>query len=497
MGESDTRPANILGSLMDYASKYCFSIGHQFDGGVIRLTAITGSAATEIKGMTTHSACRMGLGRDFRITLDDKLKWKNTRLLVVDEISFAGYDEVLRRLSKNLQELTDEYEIPFGTVPILFIGDFMQLNPTNGAIPIYMEKESLLWEEDLNMLVELKGNWRFKGCPHLSEIFPIYRRFGLTPEIRKRFNSRVIGQEFEGTVVSLPDIRHTKVTTFHNRLRAEANDCVFLEHLRKYHSKENDAPVPDFTVIVKANPCWSHNHIPLGDQARQRFFREVTSDHIRDGTKKSIDPLLCLFFKCELMYRDNDDVNNGVANGTTARFEYLVMREGTSKHKVCYNGYWVWAVHAEEVEYMKMSWTGDSAFRGTFCVAPKSRRYQVEISRKEFGQVQVFKPKMTITQFLVTINHATTGHKLQGKTVDSLIVWEWSKQLNWIYVVLSRVRSIRGLYLREKLPEDVITAPHPSYLDMMDRLRQKMLPKPNCRAISDQRATYMQIYNIN
>jgi hypothetical protein len=36
-------------------------------------------------------------------------------------------------------------------------------------------------------------------------------------------------------------------------------------------------------------------------------------------------------------------------------------------------------------------------------------------------------------------NFATTGHKLQGKSVNELVVAEWSKVKNWAYVVLSKV----------------------------------------------------------
>jgi hypothetical protein len=40
-------------------------------------------------------------------------------------------------------------------------------------------------------------------------------------------------------------------------------------------------------------------------------------------------------------------------------------------------------------------------------------------------------------QFSVLSNTATTGHKLQGATLDSLFVHEWNYKENWPYVVLS------------------------------------------------------------
>ena len=410
---------------------------------------------------------------------------------MVDEISFAGYHEVLRALSKNLQELTDNHDRPFGSINILFIGDFLQLHPTQGS-PIYMEQNSLYWKNELNLMVELKGAWRFKDCPILTAAFPVFRKYGMTPALAKLFNSRVIGSTTDGEKVEMPDIRETKITTFHNKLRSEANDCIFLEHLKKHHSKDKNDPIPDFTVIIKSLPTWAHNDKPLSNRARKRFYHEVREDNPKDGSNKTVDPFLKLFFLCEMMIKDNEDVHNGVANGTTALFEYLCLKLGATKHKVCYNGYWVWAVHAEDVEFMRLKWTADSTFKGHFCIAPKKRTYSVDIVRKEMGQTEKFKPKIKILQFVVTVNHATTGHKLQGKSVNSLIIWEWSTQRNWIYVVLSRVKTIQGLFLRKPIPLDAPTAPHPNYTLMMDSLRAKITPRKNSPDIARYRAHYIK-----
>ena len=54
-------------------------------------------------------------------------------------------------------------------------------------------------------------------------------------------------------------------------------------------------------------------------------------------------------------------------------------------------------------------------------------------------------------QFLVNLNDATTGHKLQGMSKDVVIVTSWPKGglakwfKNWEYVVLSRVHTLSYL----------------------------------------------------
>ncbi len=54
-------------------------------------------------------------------------------------------------------------------------------------------------------------------------------------------------------------------------------------------------------------------------------------------------------------------------------------------------------------------------------------------------------PKSEFTQFPILLDLATTGHKLQGMTKKHLIISSFNYgTANWIYVVLSRVTSIKG-----------------------------------------------------
>ena len=62
---------------------------------------------------------------------------------------------------------------------------------------------------------------------------------------------------------------------------------------------------------------------------------------------------------------------------------------------------------------------------------------------------------MRMNQIPLVRNTGTTGHKLQGKSVESVMVFEWSYGTNWPYVVLSRVRTKTGLYLRLPLNTDL------------------------------------------
>ena len=84
--------------------------------------------------------------------------------------------------------------------------------------------------------------------------------------------------------------------------------------------------------------------------------------------------------------------------------------------------------------------------------------------------------KMKATQLPVISNQATTGHKLQGASINQLFVNNWNYTTNWPYVVLSRLRSSEGLYLRNKLSTDLMKYAMPWQLQKMIQRLEKTAP---------------------
>ena len=80
---------------------------------------------------------------------------------------------------------------------------------------------------------------------------------------------------------------------------------------------------------------------------------------------------------------------------------------------------------------------------------------------------------MKATQLPVISNQATTGHKLQGASINQLFVNNWNYTTNWPYVVLSRLRSSEGLYLRNKLSTDLTKYAMPWQLQKMIQRSEK------------------------
>ena len=62
---------------------------------------------------------------------------------------------------------------------------------------------------------------------------------------------------------------------------------------------------------------------------------------------------------------------------------------------------------------------------------------------------------MRANQVPPPVNNLTTGQKLQGSGVDALFVHCWHFVTNWVCVILSRVKTKQGVYLRMILSGDL------------------------------------------
>jgi hypothetical protein len=461
--------------LLAYAKQFSQEIGHIFTRETIRVTALTGTAASDIGGETTSKEFSLLNGRDFA-TADDIADFTDTRMNVVDEISFAGYNTDLRKLSIRLKAFTQCHEFPFGSIPIVFLGDFCQLEPINGDC-IYKQENGLLWEQALTDMVELEGTHRYRNCPTMSDILPNMRNHGLSDENRNILNKRVI----DGKGVKMPtELSTAQFATFFNKKRCGINSGMFHAYLKANHGTCDESNIPTTAIVIKGNPRFQRNDCPFSFDARKVVFEECSENDITTGKQftKRINPMLCLFSKCPTMGTHNTDVKNGIANGTTAVFEKAVLKPGKYAHPMQLHGCWVYAVDVGDVDHLQMRWK-DSRFEGTFKVKAITTKCNVKLPVYEFGTRLVMDTPIKLDHFPFTINHATTGHKLQGKSLEELIIAEWSNVRNWSYVVLSRVKSLSGLFLMTPIPLHINFAPDPQYLSMMDRLRGSILALPD------------------
>ena len=99
--------------------------------GFLKMAAPTGTASFLIKGDTLHSLFKLPVNIPLKGTtlLDLQEKFKNTELIIIDEMSMVG-QYMLYQISKRLQEAKPhKSNIDFAGVSIVLMGDFAQLPP--------------------------------------------------------------------------------------------------------------------------------------------------------------------------------------------------------------------------------------------------------------------------------------------------------------------------------------------------------------------------------
>jgi len=183
-------------------------------------------------------------------TQDDRKLFENTRLNIIDEVSFASYEKKkqgLEKLSLRLKSLTNSTRMgyPYGTIPLVFLGDFRQLEAIGSKSALY-HSHSMCFEQAITHLVELQGSHRFRNCPVMSEMMPTIRNSGMPDMTNESDQSKdyrtvlnkacVIGQ----SGVSMPDISEIQFAVQKNKTRCQINSILFKEYLKKqvpFHSR--------------------------------------------------------------------------------------------------------------------------------------------------------------------------------------------------------------------------------------------------------------------
>ena len=110
------------------------------------------------------------------------------------------------------------------------------------------------------------------------------------------------------------------------------------------------------------------------------------------------------------------------------------------------------ALFASQLEALVCTHVG-SKYRGEFLVEPTKNRCVVSIPNPLIeGKQKPIKQPIHIFQVPLILNLATTGHKLQGQqTKETIVVSDYHYRNNWMYVILSRVKTRNELFVREPI----------------------------------------------
>ena len=474
-GAGGTGKTHVIKCVNTYGKEFCKLMGYPFDKRTIVVTALTGVAATCILGETIDSAAH--LMKDLtKLKIEFIQEWKNARLLIIDEVSFATREK-LEKLDRALKFLKSNLGANYGGINVVFSGDFAQLPPPGkGTRMLYLEKDFSQWNDWVNCYVELRTNHRFKDDKAFGEIMGRWHSFKETKEDIKTINTRVIGSPGGPKASDIPEDAAHCVGI--NQDRSAINAAIFLQHLKATHSTDPDIIPPNHTIVIKAsNITTTKTKTDVTGKARTVFFSKCSDSKVKAG-RRFVDPLLKLYHLRPLMLTKNDDVPKGLANGTLGLFERVVLKPGAASKILIekIDGHYVRTIDAEYVDHIICSF--DTEKGGEFPVKVEhfnaTVMYPFELLA---GQPPVEMPmQLSFDALPVLPNNATTGHKLQGKTKESIVINDWASFTNWKYVALSRVTTLKGLFLRKPLIWR--RRPPPGALLAMIRAFEKRKPTP-------------------
>ena len=330
-GMGGTGKSEVISAFVYFVKNISTYFDWNHDTDVVKITACTGAAACQITdGRTIHSQAGL-LGSIGKAHME---AWKSTQMLIVDEVSFLS-EHLLVKLDKHMRKLKETDNIMYGGIHTIFVGDFFQLLPVRGGVPLF--KGNTVQFGAINKAIFLNVSHRFEDDPDYGEIMRRFRIGLVTREDIQTINTRFIGN----SNISLPPITNLRCACWTNKERNAYSKSVFIEHLKATHQKTNNvnAICPYHTCIIKASMSYKNKKAgAFNHNMYNQLLDECGDGDIINSNKRFVDPALKLFHNIPLMMNTNDRITEKLANGTPCRGLYIKLKEGCEFVKESWEG---------------------------------------------------------------------------------------------------------------------------------------------------------------
>lgn len=382
------------------------------------VVAPTGLAALNVGGMTIHRFFnfRMGpLTRKDAPALSEtyELIVRASDYIVIDEVSMVRAD-IMDAISASLQK-TFQNDLPFGGRTVIGVGDMWQLEPVTPTQPGKDGGPSVAdW---------IKGRY---DSP-----------FWFDAHVFRGEKGKLIDADKLASVVrlDLTHIHRQKDPEFILALNhIRVGDPAGLPFLNKRSGLKPEGDVIHLTLTnLRADTTNSERLDALEGDAQT--YEAIMDGEWSDGDLKDVPSPKSLVLKvgARVMFTKNV-TEHGVVNGDTGTVVGLLLG-GPAVEIDGGRG----TVVLERSDWKRTKYGFDL-----------EKDTVVEVSDGEFRQ------------FPLKLAWAVTTHKSQGQTLDAAMLELETRSFahGQLYVALSRVRSVEGLYLRRPLtPRDIAIAP--------------------------------------
>ena len=345
----------------------------------VSVTATTGVAALLLKGgQTIHSWAGIGTGEHCvdRLYQDiikskAKLRWENTDILIIDEISLMS-PELFDKL-ENLACLIRNNDKPFGGIQIIVSGDWLQLPNICNSQYTFQSKN---WNKCIDKIIYLTNIMRQKNL-YFQKILNFIRIGDINDEVKTVLLSRV-NKKLNNTDGIIP----TRLFCTNTDI-----DRININEFKKLTKTGNKI----HTFKIK----WKYKY-------------NYHSNYIKYLKNCNFVENLELCVGCQVMLLTNISIDDELVNGSRGIIESF-NKEGKPCVKFL-NGMTI------EIDFKKQDIEVDKCIIGTF--------YQIPLR----------------------LAYASSIHKMQGSTLDYVIInLEKVFEVSQGYVGLSRVKDLENL----------------------------------------------------
>lgn len=332
--------------------------------------------------------------------------WRKIKILIVDEISMMSCK--IFEVIENIARIAKMSMLPFGGIQVIFTGDFYQLPPVGNQYEQDSNKfcfESELWHKvfSLENHIQLKTIFRQKDPLYIEILLQI--REGYISDTNKEILKSYVKREYDieknnGCIPSKIFSVKSKVDFVNNAMFSKLEG---EEHEFKLICRSN------MTTFVDSSKPLSMAQIDNGKNMNaQQIAFEIDQLITNTGLPSSI----VLKVGAIVMCTANIDMDQSICNGSQGIVIDMCGPEGAKIPVVRFSNDIIKPIHFHYIQ---------------------SEDY----------------PNIAIAQIPLTLAWGMTIHKIQGATMKMAemdlgnSIFEYGQ----IYVALSRVESLEGLYL--------------------------------------------------
>lgn len=393
LGPGGTGKSFILKTMEEY-------IKTSYKNKKMYLCSTTGISAYNIGGMTIHSFMGIGTGDMPIENLIKKVRRKkmyrdrilNTDILVIDEVSMLSGElfEKLHLICQNIRKSN----LFFGGIQVIFTGDFLQL------LPVFNKNKELYDEIDERLIIE-------------------------SPLFHKMFNS-------ENIVILQENFRQQNDKTFINLLLKirdgsfREEDILLLQSRKSLPNNLNEhvhlvssnkkAQIINETQLNKLKTPKVRYVSSYSSSGKDSDIKELLTNELKfQLNQKGINDLI-LKKGARVMLIKNLDVASGLVNGAIGTIVDFIPDPSTN----------------HDIPIVKFDTTNS--------------KHPISVVSWE---LEIDGCKGMAYQIPLMLAYSVTIHKSQSLTLDSAILdLEDCFCDHQIYVALSRLKSLNGLYLK-------------------------------------------------